>query len=169
MPYNTNWKDGNYVMDRPKSKETPDPLKKRVLDMVNNNTWCQVCNFPHSPDLCIVAQSIQEEEIRIDNNEEDHAIYLTSHILHPIEQGYSSLEEGGYEYNVDNQRYNVHMVEQQVFSNHEEKNDEHCSPSAQSQSGKCNVRRPTKEEIEKLTITVVTCKNKIFVEKQNSK
>lgn len=60
MPYNTNWKDGKHVIDRPRSKETPNPLKNRGEYMVNNNIWCEICDEPHSSDHYIVAQKIQE-------------------------------------------------------------------------------------------------------------
>lgn len=70
--------------------------------MVNRNPWCQVYKMPHFLDHCVVSQSIQEEELAYDNEEEDHTIYLTSHTLHPVEQEYSSSGEESYEYDVDN-------------------------------------------------------------------
>lgn len=80
--------------------------------MVNSNLSCQVCKMPHSLDHCVVAESIQQEEIPYENEEEDHTIYLTSHNLHPIKQEYSSSRDKGYKYDVNNQRYNIHMAEQ---------------------------------------------------------
>lgn len=82
----------------------------------------------------------------MDNEEEDHTIDLTSHTLHPIEQEYAFSEEEGYEYDVHKQRYNVHMVEQQVFSDYD-KNDDESYPYTLSQSSKYRIRRPIEEEI----------------------
>lgn len=91
-------------------------------------------------------------------------IYLTSNTLHPVEERYSSLEEEVYEYDVDHQKFNTHMGKQQVFYDHEERNDEQCPPSAPYLSRKCNIRRPTEEEIMKLTIaTVEKAKSKYWL------
>lgn len=92
------------MTDGPKYKETLDPLKKKRAYMVNNSPWCQVCNFPHSQDHCVVAQSIQEEELPYDNEEEDVTLYQTSRTLHLVEEEYSSSEDEGFEYDVNNQR-----------------------------------------------------------------
>lgn len=115
MPYNTNQKDGKPVIDRPRNKETPDPLRKKGAYMVNNNLWCETCDKPHSSDCCVVAQEMQEEGMLVGDSGEDHIVYLTSITFHPDEDGYLSSKDEGCEYDVLNQRFNVHMAKHQVF------------------------------------------------------
>lgn len=88
-------------------------------------------------------------------------IYLTSNASHHVEERYSSLEEGPYEYDVVERRYNVHMVEQHVFSNSE---DDYVEPQSVEVHSHNNVRILTEEEIERLIVAAVEeAKNKYWL------
>lgn len=86
------------------------------------------------------------------NDGEYHTVYLTSNTFHCVEEKYSSSEDEGYEYDVSNQRYNVHMAEQQVFSDSKE---DYTEPHFVEMPTQCSMRKLTKEEIERLTIVAV--------------
>lgn len=63
MPYNTNWKDGKPQVEKPKiaqSQDTPDPLKGKTINNIENTPWCIACDGPHSPHQCAVAQALEE-------------------------------------------------------------------------------------------------------------
>jgi hypothetical protein len=62
MPYNTNWKDENPIIEKFKYKKTSNPLKKKGSYMVTKKPWCHIYRLPHSQDHCIVAQTILEED-----------------------------------------------------------------------------------------------------------
>lgn len=152
MPYNTNWKDGKPMAARPRNKETPDPLSKRGNYMVSNNYFCKVCNQPHSPDYCVVAQKMQEEGMLIEDNGEDHKIYLTSDTFYHAKEGYSYFQDEGYEYDVSNQKYNVHIAEQQIFYDSDE---DYIEPHPVEAPVQYNVRRPTIDEIKIIIVAAL--------------
>jgi len=118
MPYNTNWKDGRPVENNKRQnygKDTPNPLKRNGAHMVEDNPWCLVCNLPHSPEYCIVAKSVQQE-VSYGYERDSHTINMLEVTPYQIDEEYSSAEEDEYEYDVGNQKYNVNMGRQEVFS-----------------------------------------------------
>ena len=59
-PYTTQWKDGKLVpnpIHGNMSKGTLDPLQRNFVHMSDDVPWCLVCQSPHSPNFCVVAQS----------------------------------------------------------------------------------------------------------------
>lgn len=76
FPYNTQWKHGRPIYDTTKhsnERDPPDPLKRSIMNVVEEVPWCVACQAPHAPDYCDVAQSIvaSPDEQDEEDDEED--------------------------------------------------------------------------------------------------
>lgn len=74
-PYNTQWNDGKPILperrDKPSDK-TPNPLHKNSVNMIEDVPWCIICQSPHDPYYCVVAQSVSIDGEQENNDEESY-------------------------------------------------------------------------------------------------
>ena len=64
-PYTTQWKDGKPNPNPTQGnigKGTPDPLQRNSVNMNDDIPWCHICQSPHSPNFCTVAQSFCDDQ-----------------------------------------------------------------------------------------------------------
>lgn len=95
MSYRTNWNDDKPIEAKQNiNRKNPDPLKKHMENMVEDNPWCIVCNFPHTIDFCVIAQSI-EYEAAYEQEIGDHMVKMLSFGPHGMNIDYSSVGDDG--------------------------------------------------------------------------
>ena len=96
--YNTNWKNGQPNVPRPKdnkNKMTLDPLSKNSINLVDDPEfttepiWCFVCQLPHALESCAIALSFLGNQILVEefheheeNNDDVGCNMFESHYDH---------------------------------------------------------------------------------------
>ena len=148
FPYNTTWKDGQPSVPPPKNntnKVTPNPFLKYSINLVDDPelatkiTWCFACQLPHSPESCAVAVSYAENHNvaekcheHEENNDDVGCNMFDSH--------YSDNE--GYDRDVNDQRQYQNVMQQQVFSDESDVEDDVCN--LVSSKDEVTLRKPSK-------------------------
>lgn len=61
-----------------RGNQIPNPLRKVVNQVVDEDMWCLACDMPHSPYQCAVAMKLQGREEECEEYADDHAINLLS-------------------------------------------------------------------------------------------
>lgn len=159
-PYATQWKEGKCIPNSsqgPKEKGTQYPLQINLVNMTDNVSWCIVCQAPHFLDYCALAQSFatnqqaQCEEGEEEKKDHDNVGYKMVNLCHDGEE--SNLEEP--KNDVRSQRSVYQSYHQQVLSDNEGYDEEKlCATS--SSVDHINIRQPSREEIEKITIEMIS-------------
>lgn len=144
------------------NKATPDPLSKHSVnlvddpEMVTEPPWCYACQSPHSPDFCAVAQSVvahqyvQEDGREEELNQEDDVV---SNIIHLCDTDVGFVMKGS-EHDIEDQRNLYQVYHQQVFSDDEDP-DQTIVCNTLDENDHVNLRKPSKEEIERITSELV--------------
>lgn len=164
-PYTTQWKDGKPFPNQAQNmnnKVTPDPLSKLSVNLVDDSemvaepTWCYACHSPHSPDFCVVAQSfaahqyVQNEEKGEELNQGDD---VDSNMIHLCDTDVDFVIKGS-EHDIEDQRDLYQIYHQQVFSDDEDR-DQTIVCSTLDEKDHVNLRKPSKEEIDRITSELV--------------
>ena len=159
FPYNTTWKDGQPSVPPPKNnnnKVTPHPLLEKSINLVDNPkftanpTLCFSCQLPHSLESCAVALSFPGNQIVVEkcheqeeNNDDVGCNMFESH--------YSDNED--YDRDVHDQRQFQSVIQQQVFSNGSDFEDNICNMVGPKEE--VTLRKSSREEIDQITTSMV--------------
>ena len=135
FPYNTTWKDGQPNVPPTKNvnnKATPNPLFINVVNMVgdpqdaNEPIWCVACQLPRAPKYCTVALSCSGNQTEIEEKQE-HEGNNDDVGCNMFDSCYEHSDYEDYDKDVNEQRQFQNEIQQQVFSDESDIDDDVCN------------------------------------------
>ena len=135
---------------------TPNPLSKTSINLVNDPeftiepTWCFVCQLPHSPESFAVALSFRRNQTLVEEcqGHEGDNIDLGHNMF---KSHYTDCED--YDKDVNEQRQFQNVIQQQVFSDESDVEDNVCNMVTAKEE--VTLRKPSREEIDQITASII--------------
>ena len=123
--------------------------------MNNVMPWCILCKLPHSLDYCVVARSfVVKKNIHNQEEEEEKSHDDASYNMVCMFDGYKKIDLEEYGNEIANQRDVYQLHHQKIFSD-DENYDEDKVCVTFSVIDHVNLRMPSKEEIDRITIEMI--------------
>lgn len=137
---------------------TPDPLSKNSVNLVDDPefttepTWCYVCQLPHASEYCVVALSFSRNQTVVEEcheHEENHDDVGCNMFDSHCEYFYCE----DYDRDVNEQRQFQNKMQQQVFSNESDVEDN--VRNMVSAKEEVTLTKPSRQEIDQITANMI--------------